>query len=61
MNNARNERTTHPKIRARRERALERLTRGIKTTGQPYHAIHRELDMVALNRKLAQRKQGSAA
>lgn len=60
MGNERNNKTTHPKIRARRESALARLERGIKLDGKPYKEVSRERDLIALHRKLGQRKQGSA-
>lgn len=84
MSNARNEFTTHPQIRRRRERALDRLQHGrasdekilaelmggvtaksespfTKTISRLQKAVIRQdQEAVALERKLAQRKQGSA-
>lgn len=52
--NKRNTRTTHPKIRSRRERALARIDQKRNTEAA-------QIERAALVRKLAQRKQGSAA
>jgi hypothetical protein len=60
MSNDRNGKTTHPQIRRRRERALERLEHGIKGDRNPYREDTRQKDIAALTHKLGQRKQGSA-
>ena len=59
MSNARNSRTTHPQIRRRRERALDRFTVKDKAPSVGYFD-RKEEERAALTRKLAQRKQGSA-
>lgn len=51
--------TTHPQIRRRRERALERFS--VKANGPQGYAERKEEERQALIRKLGQRKQGSAA
>lgn len=57
--NARNERTTHPQIRRRRERALERFSIRHHTV-TPAYLANKDIERAALTRKLSQRKQGSA-
>jgi hypothetical protein len=61
MANVRNQLTTHPKIRARREGALSRFTvNAVRAERDPAYAQAKAVEHAALVRKLAQRKQGSA-
>jgi hypothetical protein len=60
MGNRRNALTTHPKLRARRERALGRFWIKEKHAGDADYLLRKEVERDALIRKLAQRKQGSA-
>lgn len=60
MSNIRNDKTTHPQIRRRREGALERLSFTGARAGEPDYFKAKNEEQEALTRKLAQRKQGSA-